>query len=101
MSIIDRLENLTDEQKIYLLQIVEDIRKIDDFAKNYPFKDDSFEESDSFYNIDVSFCMYSYSEDELLDLLASDGKLIKRPLLVDEKKVLIGFKEDEYKQNLL
>ena len=41
------------------------------------------------------------SEDELLDLLASDGKLIKRPLLVDEKKVLIGFKEDEYKQNLL
>ena len=41
------------------------------------------------------------SEDELLDLLACDGKLIKRPLLVDEKKVLIGFKEDEYKQNLL
>ena len=41
------------------------------------------------------------SEDELLDLLASDGKLIKRPLLVDNKKVLIGFKENEYKENLL
>ena len=41
------------------------------------------------------------SEDELLDLLASYGKLIKRPLLVDNKKVLIGFKENEYKENLL
>lgn len=41
------------------------------------------------------------SEDEMLDLLASDGKLIKRPLLVTEDKVLIGFKENEYKENLL
>ncbi len=41
------------------------------------------------------------TEDEMLDLLSSDGKLIKRPLLVDGKKVLIGFKENEYKENLL
>ena len=41
------------------------------------------------------------SEDEMLELLSSDGKLIKRPLLVDNKKVLIGFKESEYKENLL
>lgn len=40
-------------------------------------------------------------EDEMLELLASDGKLIKRPLLVDNNKVLIGFKENEYKENLL
>lgn len=41
------------------------------------------------------------SEDELLTLLVSDGKLIKRPFLVDDKKVLIGFKENDYKENLL
>lgn len=41
------------------------------------------------------------SEDKMLDILVSDGKLIKRPLLVDNKKVLIGFKENEYKENLL
>ncbi|WMT81200.1 hypothetical protein TEMA_15330 [Terrisporobacter mayombei] len=41
------------------------------------------------------------SEDEMLEILVSDGKLIKRPLLVDNKKVLIGFKENEYKENLL
>lgn len=38
------------------------------------------------------------SEDELLDLLASDGKLIKRPVVTDQNKVTIGFKEEEFAQ---
>lgn len=36
------------------------------------------------------------SEDEMLDLLASDGMLVKRPLLVMENQVLVGFKEKEW-----
>jgi arsenate reductase len=35
------------------------------------------------------------SEEEMLDLLASNGKLIKRPLITDGKTVTVGFKEDE------
>lgn len=38
------------------------------------------------------------SEEELLELLASDGKLVKRPILVKGDKVLVGFKEEEYEQ---
>ena len=38
------------------------------------------------------------SEDEQLSLLASDGKLIKRPLTTDGKKVTLGFKEEEFEQ---
>lgn len=38
------------------------------------------------------------SEDELLDLLASDGMLIKRPLVTDGEKVTVGFKEEEYEK---
>lgn len=38
------------------------------------------------------------SEEELLDLLASDGKLIKRPILTDSKKVTVGFKEEEFEE---
>ena len=34
--------------------------------------------------------------DEKLKLLASNGKLIKRPILVLENKVLFGFKMDEW-----
>ena len=36
------------------------------------------------------------SEAEQLDLLASDGMLVKRPLLVDDGFVLVGFKEEEW-----
>lgn len=40
------------------------------------------------------------SEDELLDLLASDGMLIKRPLTTDGNKVTLGFKEEMFKESL-
>lgn len=36
------------------------------------------------------------SEDEQLKLLATDGMLVKRPLLVGENFVLVGFKEKEW-----
>ncbi|SDO41621.1 arsenate reductase family protein [Alkalicoccus daliensis] len=36
------------------------------------------------------------SEDELLELLSSDGMLIKRPLATDGKTVTVGFKEEAY-----
>ncbi|MFS8605826.1 arsenate reductase family protein [Priestia megaterium] len=38
----------------------------------------------------------SASEDELLSILASDGMLIKRPLLTDGQKVTLGFKEEQF-----
>ena len=36
------------------------------------------------------------SKEEACELLATNGMLIKRPLLVTEDKVIVGFKEDEY-----
>lgn len=36
------------------------------------------------------------SEDEALAALAADGKLIKRPLLVHDDGVLVGFRADDY-----
>ena len=41
------------------------------------------------------------TEEEKFDLLASDGMLVKRPLLISEEKVLIGFGEKEYEENLI
>ena len=42
----------------------------------------------------------SMSEDEKLSLLATDGMLVKRPLLVSDDFVLVGFKEAEWKAKL-
>lgn len=41
------------------------------------------------------------SEDEQIKLLATNGMLVKRPLVVDEDKVLVGFKESEWKEKLV
>ena len=38
------------------------------------------------------------SDKEKIKLLASDGMLIKRPLLVTEEKIYIGFKEREWEK---
>lgn len=37
------------------------------------------------------------SEDEMFKLLASDGMLVKRPLLITKDRVLPGFKEEDWK----
>lgn len=41
------------------------------------------------------------NEKEKIELLASDGMLIKRPLLISDKKILIGFKEEKWKESLM
>jgi len=38
------------------------------------------------------------SQKEKIELLASDGMLIKRPLLISDKVILIGFKEEKWKE---
>lgn len=40
------------------------------------------------------------SEEEQIELLSTDGMLVKRPILVDGDKVLVGFKEKEWEETL-
>lgn len=40
------------------------------------------------------------SEADQISLLATDGMLVKRPILVSEDKVLVGFREKEWEENL-
>ena len=49
-------------------------------------------------NIDI----YGLSREEIIQLLLSDGKLIKRPFLIyEEEKVILGFNEIEYAKQFL
>jgi len=49
-------------------------------------------------NIDIN----SLSREETIQLLLSDGKLIKRPFLIYEgKKVILGFNEIEYAKQII
>ena len=49
-------------------------------------------------NLDI----YGLSKEEIVQLLLSDGKLIKRPFLIYEgKKVILGFNEIQYAKQLI
>ena len=41
------------------------------------------------------------SEDEQLELLATDGMLVKRPVIVTDDVVLTGFRQKEWEEKLL
>lgn len=38
------------------------------------------------------------TDEEMIELLASDGMLVKRPLLIGERTVCVGFKEAEWEK---
>ena len=50
--------------------------------------------------LELSKKLPGMSEDEQFKLLASDGMLVKRPLLITENTVLAGFKETDWREAL-
>lgn len=59
--------------------------------------DDFFNKRGKKYkDLDLKDRLQGMSDDEKLELLSSDGMLIKRPLLVMDETVILGFKESSY-----
>ena len=44
--------------------------------------------------------LLTMNEEEKITLLASNGMLIKRPLVISDKGILVGFKEEKWKEML-
>ena len=51
-------------------------------------------------SLDLKNKLPEMSENEMLKLLATDGMLVKRPLLIGDDFVLVGFKETEWAKKL-
>jgi len=66
----------------------------------YPIKK-FFNTSGTVYkDLNIKEKLAEMSEEEQIKLLATDGMLVKRPILVGENIVLVGFKEDEWNKKL-
>ena len=50
--------------------------------------------------MELSKKLVTMSDEEKLDLLATDGMLVKRPILITETAVLVGFKESDWEQEV-
>ena len=51
-------------------------------------------------SLDLKNKLPQMTEEEMLKLLSTDGMLVKRPLLIADDFVLVGFKEDEWEEIL-
>ena len=51
-------------------------------------------------SLDLKNKLPSMTEDEMLDLLAGDGMLVKRPILIGDGFVLVGFKEEQWSEKI-
>ena len=51
-------------------------------------------------SLDLKNKLPTMSDDEMLNLLTSDGMLVKRPLVIGDDFVLVGFKEVEWKEKI-
>ena len=51
-------------------------------------------------SLDLKNKLPAMSEEEMLELLATDGMLVKRPFIVGDGFVLVGFKEAEWADRL-
>lgn len=51
-------------------------------------------------SLDLKNKIPSMTDDEMLKLLSTDGMLVKRPLLVADDLVLVGFKESEWSEKI-
>ncbi len=96
-----------------------DGRKIDYEERNIKTENPTLEELDAwqhrsglelkrFFNasglrykeLDLKNKLPAMSRQEQLQLLASDGMLVKRPLLITEDRVLVGFREAQWEESL-
>lgn len=51
-------------------------------------------------SLDLKNKLPQMSEDEMLALLATDGMLVKRPIIIGADAVLVGFKEAEWNEKI-
>lgn len=88
-----------------LRDIKQDNPSIDELAKWYktsgmPLKK-FFNTSGLLYkSMELKNKLPNMTEEQMLELLATDGMLVKRPLLVGDDFVLIGFKENDWEEKL-
>ena len=102
-----KAKNWLDENKIeYALRdIKEDNPSFDELSSWYKISElplkKFFNTSGLLYkSMELKTKLPKMSEDEQLKLLATDGMLVKRPLVVGDNFVLVGFKESEWIEKL-
>ena len=81
--------------------IVEDNPRVKEFREwdvksGLPLKKFFYSNGKLYKELNLKDRLLGMSEEEQYELLASDGMLVKRPIVVDNDKILVGYKETEW-----
>ena len=67
---------------------------------NYPIKRFFNTSGNVYKELKLKDRLPSMNDNEKINILSTDGMLVKRPIVVGENHVLVGFKQDEWKNIL-
>ena len=100
--VLDKFKKVKHVSKLYSLNKANSYEELKDWYKksNLPLKR-FFNTSGLLYkSMGLKDKLPTMSEDEQLKLLATDGMLVKRPIIVSDNVIMTGFKEKEWEENL-
>ncbi len=67
-------------------------------AKVYPLRKLFNTSGMAYREMDMKSKMDSYSEAQLIELLSQNGRLVKRPIVIDGTRHTVGFNSDKFKE---
>ena len=88
-------------ENIHIVEQTPTKEQLEAFYKlsGFPLKKSFNTSGNKYKELGLKDKLASMTEDEQLSLLASDGMLIKRPIVTDGKKITLGFKEADFIEN--
>ena len=88
-------------ENIHIVEQTPTKEQLEAFYKisGYPLKKFFNTSGNKYKELGLKDKLASMTEDEQLTLLASDGMLIKRPIVSDGKKLTLGFKESDFSES--
>ena len=95
IDVIERYKDMRKDSDEYIVELKKFLKKSKKELKKF------FNTSGILYReMELKDKLPTMTEEEMLKLLATDGKLVKRPMIVTKDVVLNGFKEEEWKELL-
>ena len=95
-------ENEVEYEKVHIVEKAPDLKELTEIYNKSEIELKKFfnTSGNAYKEMKLKDKLKDMSEKEQLKLLSSNGMLIKRPILVSDNFILVGFKEEEYKEKL-
>ena len=95
-------ENKVEYEKVHIVEKAPDLKELTEIYNKSGIELKKFfnTSGNAYKEMKLKDKLKDMSEKEQLKLLSSNGMLIKRPVFISDNFVIVGFKEEEYREKL-